>query len=58
MHYKSTRGGDQGKTFQQALFATYASDGGLYVPEYVPLMTLEGAVDIFQLRYHEPFFIQ
>ncbi|MBO4260992.1 MAG: threonine synthase [Clostridia bacterium] len=33
MTYKSTRGGDSGKTFSEAVIKGLASDGGLFVPE-------------------------
>ena len=36
MRYLSTRGGETGVPFERALLSAYASDGGLYVPEYVP----------------------
>ena len=39
MKYKSTRGGQENLTFEEVLFSTYAIDGGLYVPTYVPLLT-------------------
>jgi threonine synthase len=34
--YKSTRGGDRGLTFEEAVFSGLASDGGLLVPDFVP----------------------
>lgn len=36
MKYKSTRGGVQGVSFQNALLTGHAPDGGLYVPEQIP----------------------
>jgi len=36
MKYKSTRGGAEGSSFEDALFSGYAPDGGLYVPEVIP----------------------
>lgn len=39
MLYKSTRGGESGVSFEEVLFSTYAKDGGLYVPEYLPVLT-------------------
>lgn len=36
MKYRSTRGGVEGATFEEALFSGYAPDGGLYVPERLP----------------------
>ena len=38
MRYKSTRGGDAGSSFEHVLFSAYASDGGLYVPESIPML--------------------
>lgn len=37
--YKSTRGGISGQSFEKVLLATYAPDGGLYVPERLPMLT-------------------
>jgi threonine synthase len=40
MLYKSTRGGERGKTFESVLVSpAYALDGGLYVPEAIPLLS-------------------
>lgn len=39
MLYKSTRGADSGVSFEDVLLATYASDGGLYVPDYIPMIS-------------------
>ena len=36
MRFCSTRGGEQGVPFSRALLNAYASDGGLFVPEYIP----------------------
>ena len=36
MLYKSTRGKEQGISFQDVLFSGLASDGGLYIPESLP----------------------
>ncbi|ODM99419.1 Threonine synthase-like 2 [Orchesella cincta] len=41
MKYKSTRGGAEGSSFEDALFSGYASDGGLYVPEVLPVIPKE-----------------
>lgn len=41
MLYRSTRGGEHGVTFEQALLSAYASDGGLYVPEELPSVSAE-----------------
>lgn len=40
MRYRSTRG-ERGATFEQALSRGYAPDGGLYVPEELPKISLD-----------------
>ena len=37
--YQSTRGGVRGVSFEDAVLTGYAPDGGLLVPELVPLFT-------------------
>lgn len=44
MQYQSTRGGGSFKTFEEVLVATYAVDGGLYVPCKLPLLTLSNLI--------------
>ena len=39
MLYRSTRGGEHSVPFEKALLSAYASDGGLYVPESLPMVT-------------------
>lgn len=39
MKYISTRGKETGLTFEQVLFSGYASDGGLYFPETIPVLS-------------------
>ena len=40
MLYKSTRGGERGKSFESVLVSpAYALDGGLYVPEAIPMIS-------------------
>lgn len=34
--YRSTRGGDQGLSFEEAVFSGLASDGGLLIPDFIP----------------------
>jgi threonine synthase len=34
--YKSTRGGDAGLSFEEAVFSGLASDGGLLIPDFIP----------------------
>ena len=39
MNYESTRGGVRGRSFADVLLDGLARDGGLYVPEEIPLLT-------------------
>ncbi|XP_076069418.1 threonine synthase-like 2 isoform X2 [Oratosquilla oratoria] len=39
MKYCSTRGKESGLAFRDVLFAGYAKDGGLYMPESIPTLT-------------------
>ena len=39
MFYQSTRGGERGLSFEHVLLSSYSSDGGLYVPEFLPVLT-------------------
>ena len=41
MKYKSTRGGSQQKNFEEVLLSGLAGDGGLFIPEEFPKLTLE-----------------
>jgi len=41
MKYNSTRGEVKGVSFESALFAGYAADGGLFVPESIPKIDKE-----------------
>lgn len=41
MKYHSTRDSKIKKSFEEVLVATYASDGGMYVPEKLPLLTTQ-----------------
>ena len=41
MKFKSARGWDGGATLQDAILSSYAPDGGMYVPEYLPPLTVE-----------------
>mmetsp|Transcript_26801 Transcript_26801/g.32610 ORF Transcript_26801/g.32610 Transcript_26801/m.32610 type:complete len:495 (+) Transcript_26801:41-1525(+) len=38
MKYCSTRGGVKGVDFSEIIFSNYADDGGLFVPEYIPII--------------------
>lgn len=50
MRYKSTRSvcpeESDWRDFEQALFASYAADGGLYIPEYIPKIDLNLLLDM------------
>lgn len=39
--YKSTRGQVRGLSYEQVLLATYAPDGGLFVPECLPMLSFD-----------------
>lgn len=47
MYYVSTRGAGDRKSFEDVLQAAYAPDGGLYVPEKLPMYT---AADLLRMR--------
>ena len=38
MKYRSTRGKAKAESFEDVLFSGYASDGGLFMPEKIPLV--------------------
>src|SRR5690554_7982998 len=56
MRYISTRGQAPALNFEDVLLAGLASDGGLYVPEYLPRFTLEEIASWNGLPYHELAF--
>lgn len=41
MLYCSTRGGVQGWSFRDVLFSGFAPDGGMFMPESVPVLSLD-----------------
>lgn len=41
MRFVSTRGGASAVGWEEAICAGYATDGGLYVPEAVPTISLD-----------------
>ena len=41
MKYLSTRGGIKGLSFADVLVSSYASDGGMYLPETIPKVSLD-----------------
>ena len=62
MRYLSTRGEGKGCTISTAMLEGLAGDGGLYVPESCPLLSMdrfeEGlAITDFAVRVLEPFFV-
>ena len=59
MKYKSTRDGSNSKeyTFEQALFSGYAPDGGLFVPESLPSITVDDLVNWSTLKYPELVYV-
>ncbi|MCC0075976.1 MAG: threonine synthase [Rhodobacter sp.] len=56
MHYISTRGSAPVLTFEQAMLTGLARDGGLYVPETVPVMTPAEIAALAGLSYEEIAF--
>ena len=53
MKYKSTRGGVKGVSFSEVVLSSYAPDGGMYVPERVPLVERERLRSWASLGYLE-----
>ena len=53
MLYKSTRGSSDEVPFSEVLLGGLAPDGGLYMPEHFPSMTLEQINAMEGLKYHE-----
>ena len=53
MLYKSTRGSSNEVPFSEVLLGGLAPDGGLFMPEYFPSMTLEQINAMEGLKYHE-----
>ncbi|CAC5360111.1 THNSL2 [Mytilus coruscus] len=51
MKYKSTRGGVSGLSFQDALYTGYAADGGILVPESIPVLNMETLKSWASLSY-------
>jgi threonine synthase len=53
MLYKSTRGSSQEIPFSEVLLGGLAPDGGLYMPDHFPFMTLEEINRMETLEFHE-----
>ena len=51
--YKSTRGLQSGRTFEQVVLAGLADDKGLFVPESIPQFSLEKIESMRGLSYSE-----
>ncbi|MCE3232352.1 MAG: threonine synthase, partial [Rickettsiaceae bacterium] len=56
MKYISTRGKAPKLSFEDAVIAGLASDGGLYVPETIPTFTQAEIADMAGLPYYELMF--
>ena len=56
MHYISTRGSAPYLRFEEAMLTGLARDGGLYVPQYVPQMTMSVIKALSSLNYEEIAF--
>ena len=56
MHYISTRGQAPALTFQAAMLAGLALDGGLYVPDRIPVMPAGDIAALAGLSYEEVAF--
>ena len=41
MLYRSSRGGEEGLSFEHVLLSAYAKDGGMFVPHYLPMFEFE-----------------
>jgi threonine synthase len=53
IRYKSTQGGKERFTLEQVLFDSQPSNGGLYVPDRIPLITPENIAQFRDLSYPE-----
>ena len=56
MKYVSTRGKAPKLSFEDAVIAGLASDGGLYVPESIPEFSVQEIADMADLPYGELMF--
>ena len=56
MQYISTRGAAPVLTFEQAMLTGLARDGGLYLPETIPVMSPEAIRALGGLSYEEAAF--
>ena len=51
--YKSTRGGEQDYSFEEALLSGYAPDGGLFVPASLPTIEKEQYLSWSKMTFPE-----
>ena len=51
MKYRSTRGKVTSSSFEDVLFSGYASDGGLFTPEHIPVVDKSTLEKWKQLSY-------
>ena len=51
MRYKSTRGGVSGLSFEDAVMMGLSSDGGLLIPEKIPLFNEKDLKHLSELPY-------
>ena len=56
MQYISTRGGAPHLRFEEAMLTGLARDGGLYVPQEIPQMTMGDIKALSELSYEEVAF--
>ena len=52
IQYKSTRGGQSGVTASRAILQGLAKDGGLFVPEQIPVLTVS-FMELSRMSYQE-----
>ncbi|KAG1957689.1 threonine synthase [Pimephales promelas] len=53
MRYSSTRAGARGRSFRDALFSGYAPDGGMFMPENIPMLSAETLSTWRSLSYQQ-----
>jgi len=56
MKYRSTRGGSTGLSFEDALFQGLSPDGGLYIPETIPILSSSQIASWANLPFHQLAF--
>jgi len=53
MNYKSTRGADSNTSFEQVLLSGYCSDGGIFMPSFIPKIDIDVLRGWARLSYIE-----